>query len=104
MSKLPVKRIRFAKIVVVLAVAFCLGVGLCGIDDAFMARFRSSSQEFGPNSIVGGIGAWAIVLSAAGLVVTCVLWVALSLLGGSSDKGTEPQRLFDKKDDEEFKG
>jgi hypothetical protein len=104
MSKRLVERIRFAKIVVVLAVAFCLGIGLCGLDAAFMAPFRSSGEEFGPNSIVGGIGAWAILLSAAGLLVTFVLWVALSLMGESSHEGTELQRLFDEKDNEDFKG
>jgi hypothetical protein len=69
----------FAKIFTVLALAFVAGVGLCGVDANFLANLRGPNEEFGPNSIVGGIGAFAIVLSALGLVITAIAWAMVGL-------------------------
>ena len=95
MSASPGKRISFAKVVVVLAVVFVLGLGLCGLDATVLARFRSHYQEFGPNTFVGTIGAWTLVLSALGLVVTIIAWVLSAVVSGVSRKDDAPQKLFD---------
>jgi hypothetical protein len=92
------KRSIFAKIFFVLAFAFIAGVGLCGVDATFLANLRDTHQEFGPNTFVGTIGAFALVLSALGLVVTTIAWSVMGLLGREDP---EPQRLFDHPDDEE---
>lgn len=88
----------FAKIFTVLALAFIAGIGLCGVDAAFLTSFLDQHEEFGPNTFVGGIGAFALVLSALGLVLTTVVW---SLVGLLRRDDPEPQRLFDHPDDEE---
>jgi hypothetical protein len=81
----------FAKICTVLAFAFVAGIGLCGVDAAFLSRFRDASEEFGPNSIVGGIGAWALLVSAVGLVLTVVTWLVVIVVGAFRDSGSNPQ-------------
>jgi hypothetical protein len=96
----PVDRIPFAKIVIVLAIAFGIGLGLCGVDAAFLEKFRSPGEEFGPNTIVGGIGAIALVLSALGLVLTCVVWAVVGVVSAFRDRNSETQRLFEDQDDE----
>ena len=78
----------FAKIVILLAIAFITGIGLCGADATLLAKLRDSHEEFGPNTMVGGIGAIAIVLSASGLLVTTVVWGAAALV---RQKDPEPQ-------------
>ena len=97
----PVDRIPFAKIVIVLAIAFGIGLGLCGVDAAFLEKFRSPGEEFGPNTIVGGIGAIALVLSALGLVLTCVVWAVVGVVSAFSHRDVGTQRLFEDKDDED---
>ncbi len=94
MSTSPGRRISFAKVVVVLAVVFVIGLGLCGLDATVLARFRNLHEEFGPNTFVGTIGAFALVLSALGLVVTTIAWVLTAVVSGVSGKETVPQKLF----------
>jgi hypothetical protein len=96
-----VDRIPFAKIVIVLAVAFGIGLGLCGVDLTFLNRFRGPDEEFGANTIIGGIGFIAMVLSALGLVLTCVVWAVVGVVGAFSQQESETQRLFEDKDDED---
>jgi hypothetical protein len=87
----------FAKIFTVLGFAFLAGVGLCGVDAAFLTNLRTQGEEFGPNTLVGGIGAFAIVLSTAGLLLTPVVWlVARVFRRGDS----ESEQLFDDKDED----
>jgi hypothetical protein len=90
----------FAKIFTLLAIAFIAGIGLCGVDAAFLARLRDPGEEFGPNSIVGGIGAFALVLSAVGLVVTLFAWIVASAVGAFRAKDADSERLFDDKDED----
>jgi hypothetical protein len=85
----------FAKVTILFAVAFVVGVGLCGLDAALLSGLRNPGEEFGPNTIVGGIGAWAILLSGVGLIVTILLWIVVSLAKSFSHKDSEPQKLFD---------
>lgn len=90
-------RSTFAKIFTVLAFALIAGVGLCGVDATLLANLRDPHEEFGPNSFVGTIGAFALVLSALGLVVTTIAWAVMGLL---SHGDPEPLRLLDDPDDE----
>jgi hypothetical protein len=76
----------FAKIATVLAIAFVAGIGLCGVDAAFLNGFPGPHEEFGPNTFVGGIGAFAILLSAVGLVVTLLAWIVASVVGAYRGK------------------
>ncbi len=106
MSTSPGKRISFAKVVVVLAVAFVIGMGLCGLDSTVLARFRSHYQEFGPNTFVGTIGAWALGLSTLGLVVTIIAWVFSAVVNSLTNTDEAAPKLFDdhrkgKQDDDE---
>jgi hypothetical protein len=88
----------FAKIFTVLALVFVTGVGLCGVDANFLAYLRGPHEEFGPNSMVGGIGAFAIVLSALGLVVTAIAWAIVGLF---RREDPEPESFLDHPDNEE---
>jgi hypothetical protein len=88
----------FAKIATLLAFAFVAGIGLCGVDAVFLARLRDPGEEFGPNSVVGGIGAYALVLSAVGLVVTLFAWIVASVVGAFRDQDSDAQKLFDDRD------
>ena len=92
------ERSIFAKIFTVLAFTLIAGVGLCGVDATFLANLRDTHQEFGPNTMVGGIGAFALVLSALGLIVTTIAWSVMGLLG---HKDPEPRQRSDDPDDEE---
>ena len=103
MSKPLVDRIPFAKIITVLAVAFGLGIGLCGLD--FFLAWRGigkNMQEFG----VGPLDALSLivmVVSALGLVVVTFLWVVLAAVGSFSRKDPEPLLLLDEKDETDGK-
>ena len=100
MSKPIVDRIPFAKIVTVLAVAFGLGVGLCGLDFLLASHgIGKSHEEFGVGPL-DGVSLATMFLSAIGLVIATILWVVLAAVGSFSRKNSEPQRLLDKKDDE----
>jgi prepilin signal peptidase PulO-like enzyme (type II secretory pathway) len=99
-SKPLVERITFVKVVTVLAVAFGLGVGLCGLDFLLASGgIGKSHGEFG----VGPLDAPSLIvmtLSACGLVVTTFLWVVFAAVRSFSRKDSEPPRLRDEKDDE----
>jgi phosphatidylglycerol---prolipoprotein diacylglyceryl transferase len=90
----------FAKIFTVLALAFVAGIGLCGVDSAFLANLRDTHEEFGPNTFVGGIGAIAILLSALGLVLTAVAWGVVRLAALFRHEDPESENLLDHPDDE----
>jgi hypothetical protein len=91
----------FAKIFTVLAFAFIAGIGLCGVDAAFLSNLPGPHEEFGPNTFVGGIGLIALVLSALGLVLTLVAWLLSPLVGYIRHKDSESENLIDHPDDEE---
>jgi len=91
-----VDRIPFAKIVTVLAIVFGVSLGLCGV------TFVLSSGGGRGGSFFVGLGMMelaAIILSAAGLALILVVFVALSIFGGFSEKVSQPQKLFDDEDD-----
>jgi flagellar basal body-associated protein FliL len=93
----------FAKIVVVLAIAFCAGLGLCGLSFVAASHGFKSNQEFGVDSIgIAGFSLIVMILSALGLVVAVVVRVMAAIFGSFSSKqrGSEPQTLFGDEDDE----
>ena len=75
MNEPQANRIPFAKIVVIFAVAFLVGVGLCGLDYLLAANgIGKSTAEFG----VGILDAPSLIimaLSAAGLGLTLIVWM-----------------------------
>jgi hypothetical protein len=86
MSKPLVDRIPFAKIVVALAVAFGLGLGLCGLDFFLLVRGGGThTQGFGVGA-VGVLSLTVLSLSAIGLVVTVILWVVLAVVASANRK------------------
>jgi quinol-cytochrome oxidoreductase complex cytochrome b subunit len=98
MRKPLADRVPFAKIAAILGVAILIGLGLCGID-ATMTHLRDPGEEFGPNTVVGIIGAIAFLLSVAGLVLTGVLWVVAELVRSFSREDSEPPHIIDRDDD-----
>jgi hypothetical protein len=96
MSERLFDRIPFAKIVTVLAIVFGVSLGLCGV-----TYFLSSDGGNG-NGFLAGFGILelaAIILSAAGLALILVVFVALSIFGSFSEKVSQPQKLFDEEND-----
>ena len=96
MSERLIDRIPFAKIITVLAIVFGISLGLCGV-----TAVLSSGGNIG-GSFLNGLGilvAAGILLSLAGLVLTCAVWVTLSVFGSFSEKVSQPQKLFDEEDD-----
>lgn len=78
------QRIPFAKIVIILACTFGLGIGLCGITAFAAGAMHGSRSTQNLLAILGIIDAGLILLSALGLVVTVLLWIIFSLTGRSS--------------------
>ena len=93
------KGFPFAKVCVFLAVGFGIGLGLCGIDATLLERFRDTGEEFGPNTVVGGIGAFAMLICFACLILTLVLWAIVGIVHGINADEEQPPQLLDKKDD-----
>lgn len=88
----------FAKIVTVLAIAFGIGLGLCGLDYLLAAKgIGKSTEEFGVGPI-DGLSLAVMLLSALGLVLTVVVWVLSAIVGSFRTGGSNPQRLFDDQD------
>ncbi|MDR3752642.1 MAG: hypothetical protein P4K93_03390 [Terracidiphilus sp.] len=78
MSKRLIDRIPFKKIVVVLAIALGVSLGLCGIT-SIVPSGRSSDFS----AILGLI---AFGVSIAGLMLTFAVYVTLSIFGGSGEE------------------
>ncbi len=96
------QRINFAKIVTVLAVAFGVGLGLCGLSFVLASSGFRSNEEFGVDSLgVAPVSLVVMILSAFGLAIAVIAWVLAAIFGSSSSGGggSEPRRLFDDKDD-----
>lgn len=103
MSKPLVDRIPFAKIVIVLAISFGVALGLCGLNLALVTSGVARGNNGFGGPIFGYLGILELAvmaLAAVGLLVTTALWVVLSAVSGFSRKGTEPQKLFDDKDED----
>jgi hypothetical protein len=117
MSNPQTNRFPFAKVVVILAIAFLVGVGLCGIDYLLAANgIGKSTEEFG----VGILDAPSLVimcLSAACLIFTLILWAIAAVVSSigpadgmdapheplnPSEKVSQSQNVDHKADDTNF--
>jgi hypothetical protein len=99
-----IDRLPFAKIVVVLAIVFGVAVGLCGLNLALTTSgaFNSGGQ-FATTILIGSgmLEVGVMLLSGVGLLLTVVVWVFASAVGGASKDDLEPQKLFVEKDDQD---
>lgn len=93
----------FAKIVVVLALAFVTGIGLCGLDYFLASQgIGKSTQEFGVGPL-DAVSLIVMVLSAAGLVLMLIAWAISAAVGSFSRDSSDPQKLLNEKDDSDLK-
>jgi len=82
MKESLVDRIPFAKIVVVLAIAFGVGLGLCGLSFVVAANGFKSHEEFGVDSLgIANISLVVMVLSGAALLPALVAWAVAGIFG-----------------------
>lgn len=106
MSEKRSKGFPFSKIVVVLACTFGVGLGLCGLNAVLSvsgAAMGGVGSFIAPlRGIVGIVSLAAMVLSALGLVSTVIAWVVAEAFGLGRPR-SEPQRLFENRDDDEPK-
>lgn len=83
MGKSPVNRFPFAKIVVIFAVAFLVGIGLCGLDYLLAANgIGKSTEEFGVG-ILDAPSLIIMVLSAACLGLTLIVWMISAIVSST---------------------
>jgi hypothetical protein len=102
-EKMPkrVGRISFAKVITVLAIAFGIGVGLCGLDYWLASHgIGKSTEEFGVGPL-DNVSLIVMLLSAIGLVITTILWIVAIIVGSFRSKPDAPQRLLDDSDDDQ---
>lgn len=93
----------FAKIVVVLALAFIAGIGLCGLDYFLASQgIGKSTQEFGVGPL-DAVSLVVMVLSLASLVLMLIAWALSAIVRSLGPDSNEPQKLLDKKDDRDLK-
>jgi len=93
----------FAKTMVVLALAFLLGLGLCGVSFVVASHGFQSKEEFGVDSIgIAGFSLIVMILSVLGLIVTIFVRVvtAISRSLSPNQEGSEPQTLLGDENDE----
>jgi len=85
MSNPTVKRFPFAKIVVVMAISFLVGVGLCGLDIALGAHGYGKTGEFSVGPL-DGISLVVMILSLAGLVLSLIVWLLAAIVRSARSK------------------
>jgi phosphate/sulfate permease len=103
MGKSLISRIPFVKIVIVLAVAFGISCGLCGV--TFVLALGQGAGNSASSKVLNmavPVELTVMVISGLGLVVTVIAWVVVAVFGVGREKD-QPQRLFDNNDDENRK-
>jgi len=91
----------FAKAFTVLAVAFVIGLGLCGLDYLLAANgIGKSREEFGVGPL-DAVSLVVMILSAIGLVIATVAWLLVTLVRVANKNQSEQQKPLDDRD--EFK-
>lgn len=93
MNERLVDRIPFAKIFIALAIIAGVSVGLCAVT----LGITSGGNSGGGFWI--GLGLIAFWGSIAGLLLTLIVFVTLSISGSFSRKVSQPQKLFGERDD-----
>jgi len=81
MSKPPSDAPPFAKIVVIFAASFAIGLGLCGLN-FFLASHSAGggNEEFGGVIPLGLFSLVILVISFLGLVVSLLVWAVAGIL------------------------
>jgi hypothetical protein len=103
MGKPKSKTSAFARVTIFFAIAFLVGVGLCGLDYALGANgIGKDGGEFSVGPL-DGVSLATMFLSAIGLIIATILWVVAAAVGSASRNDSEPPRLLDEKHDEDFK-
>jgi cellulose synthase/poly-beta-1,6-N-acetylglucosamine synthase-like glycosyltransferase len=93
------KKSAFAKVTILFAVAFVIGVGLCGLDYVLASNgIGKSTEEFGVGPL-DGLSILVMVFSAIGLALTLFVWFIVTVVTRFSKTTSEPQKLFDEKDE-----
>jgi hypothetical protein len=90
------ENVNFPKLVTVLSVTFGVALGACGL--TFVASNTRAGNFFVP---LGIIEIAVMAISAAGLVVTVIVWIVAAAIGGGPGGGSGTIRLLD--DDEKNK-
>jgi hypothetical protein len=82
MSEPPQNRLSFAKVAVVMATCLLVGLGLCGLDIVLGTNgIGKPHGEFGVGPL-DGISLVVMILSAAGLALTLILWALVAIVQG----------------------
>jgi hypothetical protein len=91
MSEQPHRRISFlAKMVIVMAVSFLVGIGMCGLSIAVASSGFQSDQEFGGDKFgIGTISILVMAFSLVGLVLSLIAWGIAAVMGSASDRTGE---------------
>ncbi|HEV2213879.1 MAG TPA: hypothetical protein VGR64_01240 [Terracidiphilus sp.] len=85
------ERINFSKLVVILASTFGIALGACGLT----ALVSGSMGGDGKLLFTLGFAELAVmILSAAGLVLTVIVWIVVSMIGDRGGDGDESTRIF----------
>jgi len=100
-TKPLVERFPFAKTVVILAVAFLVGVGLCGMDYLLAANGIGKSTEEFRVGILDAPSLIVMALSAVGLIFTFIAWAITAVVSSfgpdrSTNDATNPLGLTEK--------
>lgn len=88
----------FAKAIVILVAFFLVSTGLCGLSLGLGYNFMSTSNTPWNNflGVIAVCSGFAIVLSAAGIVLVLIAWIVSAAIRGSSGKTKDNvQKLFD---------
>lgn len=68
----------FAKLVTLFALAFVVGVGLCGLDFLLSAHGYKSTEEFGVGPL-DNVSLVVMLLSIVALIVTLIIWALTAI-------------------------
>lgn len=78
MSPRTTRHFPFAKIATFFAAAFCIGVGLCGLDFFLAAHHIGKVEGYGVGPL-DGPSILVMLLSGIGLILTIMAWVIASV-------------------------
>lgn len=81
MTKSLVDRFPFAKTVIVFAVGFLVGMGLCGLDYLLGAHGIGKRDEEFSVGPLDGLSLVVMILSALGLVISLIAWAVVGIIG-----------------------
>jgi hypothetical protein len=87
MSQPLVDRIPFARILIGLAIVFAISLGLCGLTARAVLHGRTAPSGLDlfleKTAVYDLLG---MLLSAAGVLITCVVWIVMSVVSRARNK------------------